>query len=527
MNTEEYFMNLGLSENLIETLKLKGFEKPTPIQKKAIPLILNEDCGVVAQAPTGTGKTLAFGLPLVELLEENRGDVQAIILTPTRELAIQVSDEINAFRGSKRLKISPIYGGQSIELQKRRLANGIDIVVGTPGRIIDHIKRGTLKLDNISFFILDEADEMLNMGFIDDIKEILSVTNDEKRMFLFSATMPYEIKQLAKKYISNYKFISIEKEELLTSQVYFEVSEADKFEALCRIRDVVSDFYGLIFCKTKIDAQNVANRLMDRGYFADTIHGDLSQDKRERILSRFRKRQINMLVATDVAARGIDIEGLTHVINYSLPQDPESYIHRIGRTGRAEKEGVAITFVTPSEYRKLAFIQKMAKANIKKEDIPSIEQTISIKKEQIRDRIISMNLSEKDESYLEFADELLEQDDARQLIAKLLKLKYKDELNEESYKAIKKVKFDKNKKMRLFVALGREDGYTIRKLVDFISKKTSTEPRDIQEVKIFDKFSFISVPYDSAENIMHIFKKSKNGQRSIVSKAKERKRHAV
>ncbi len=527
MNTEEQFRKLGLSENLIETLKNKGFEKPTPIQDKVIGLILNEKEGIVAQAPTGTGKTLAFGLPLLDMLEENAKHVQALILTPTRELAIQVSDEINAFKGKKRLRISPIYGGQSIELQRRRLKSGIDIVVGTPGRIIDHIKRGTLDLSHLSFFVLDEADEMLNMGFIDDIEEILKATNETKRMLLFSATIPYEIKTMAKRYIPNYKFVSIKKEDILTSQIYFEVAEADKFEALCRIRDVVSDFYGLIFCKTKIDAQNVANRLIERGYYADAIHGDLSQDKRERILTRFRKKQINMLVATDVAARGIDIEGLTHVINYSLPQDPESYIHRIGRTGRAQKEGVAVTFVTPSEYRKLTFIQKMAKASMKKEVLPSIEQTISIKRQQIKNSLSSMELSEKDESYMQLAVEILEEQEPAEIIAKLLKLKFKNELNEESYREIKEAKFDKNKKTRLFVALGREDGYTIRKLVDFISKKTSTNPRDIQEVKIFDKFSFITVPFDEAENILHIFKKSKSGYRSIVSKARERKRQVV
>jgi ATP-dependent RNA helicase DeaD len=524
MNTEEQFKELGLSQNLIETLKKKGFEKPTPIQKQAIPVILNEKNGIVAQAPTGTGKTLAFGLPLIDLLEENSNHVQVLILTPTRELAIQVSDEINAFKGNKRIRVSPIYGGQSIELQKRRLASGIDIVVGTPGRVIDHIKRRTLKLDKISYFILDEADEMLNMGFIDDIKEILEATNKEKRMFLFSATIPYEIKQMAKKYIPDHKFMSIQKEEILTSQIYFEVAEADKFEALCRIRDVESDFYGLIFCKTKIDAQNVANKLIERGYFADAIHGDLSQDKRERILTRFRRKQINMLVATDVAARGIDIEGLTHVINYSLPQDPESYIHRIGRTGRAEKEGVAITFVTPSEYRKLSFIQRMAKATMKKEALPSVEQTISIKKEQIKNNLTSMELSQKDENYISFAQEILDDNEPLELVAKLLKLKFKNELNEENYREIREAKVDRNKKQRLFVALGREDGYTIRKLVDFISKKTQTHPNDIREVKIFDKFSFITVPYDEAESILHIFKKSRNGQRSIVTKAKERKR---
>jgi len=369
---------------------------------------------------------------------------------------------------------------------------------------------------------------MLDMGFIEDIEEILKSTNEDKRIMMFSATIPNEIRTLAKKYMPGYKFISIEKEEILTSQVYFEVNESDKFEALCRIRDIVNDFYGLVFCKTKVDAQNIANKLIERGYYADAIHGDLSQDRRERILSRFRKKQLNILVATDVAARGIDIGGLTHVINYSLPQNPEGYIHRIGRTGRAKKEGIAITFVTPAEYRKLAFIQKMAKANMKKEILPSVEQTISIKKEQIKNDIASAKLSIEDSDYMQLAKEIMENTDPEEAIAKLLKMKFKNELSKTSYKEIKEAKKDySNKNVRLFVALGREDGYTIRKLVEFIEKKTGTHSREIRDVRILDKFSFISVPAEDAEMILHIFKKSSNGRRSMVSKAKERKRQAV
>ncbi len=527
MNTQEQFERLGLSENLTKTLKAKGFEEVTPIQKEAIPLILNTKNGIVAQAPTGTGKTLAFGLPLIDLIDERSSNVQVLIITPTRELAIQVSDEINTFKGKKRISVSPIYGGQSIELQKRRLKDGIDIVVGTPGRIIDHIKRGTLDIGNISYFVLDEADEMLDMGFIDDIKEILSATNDDKRMFMFSATIPQEIKMLAKKYIPDYKTVSIKKEELLTSQIYFEIAESDKFEALCRIRDVVNDFYGLIFTKTKVDAQNIANKLTDRGYYADAIHGDLSQDRRERILTRFKNKRINMLVATDVAARGIDIEGLSHVINYSLPQNPEGYIHRIGRTGRAKKEGIAITFVTPSEYRKLAFIQRMAKVTIKKEALPDIEQTIAIKREQIKSDLLYMELMQDDANYIKFAEEIIENEDPKEIIAKLLKLKFGNELSEKNYREIKEAKADRNRRTRLFVALGRDDGYTVKKLVEFISKKTQTQQRDIQDVRIFDQFSFISVPCDDAENILRIFKRNKTSHRSIVARAKERKKQAV
>lgn len=523
MNTIEKFRQLGLSENLVRTLIAKGFEEATPIQKEVIPKVLNWHNDIVAQAPTGTGKTLAFGLPLIDLLQEKLGYVQVIILTPTRELAIQVSDEINAFKGESRISASPIYGGQSITLQIRRLRSGIDIVVGTPGRIIDHIKRRTLKLNKISYFILDEADEMLNMGFIDDIEEILKATNNDKKMLMFSATIPQEIRKLAKKYIPDCTFIVTEKEELLTSQIYFEVAESDKFEALCRIRDVVSDFYGLVFCKTKIDTQRVANRLIERGYYADAINGDLSQEKREMILSRFKKKQLNMLIATDVAARGLDIGGLTHVINYSFPQNPESYVHRIGRTGRAKKEGIAITFVTPSEYRKLLFIQRMVKADIKKGQLPTIEETIKIKRDQIKDNLSSMQLTSKDANFMQLAEDIMHSDEPQKLIAKLLKLKFKNELDEENYREIKKVKRNKNKKTRLFIALGKENGYTIRKLVEFISKKTKIRPHDISEIRILNSFSFITVPFDESEEILQIFKKDSRGKRSIVTKAKEKK----
>ncbi|AEA34384.1 DEAD/DEAH box helicase [Hippea maritima] len=522
MSSEENFKGLGLSEGILKTLQKQGFEKPTPIQEKVIPLILQSSKDLVAEAPTGTGKTLAFGLPLIDLLKEKTGYVQAVILAPTRELAIQVCDEINAFKGKKRLKAFPIYGGQSIELQKRRLKEGVDIVVGTAGRIIDHINRKTLNLSKIDYFILDEADEMLNMGFIDDIKEILTHTNPTKNMFMFSATMPEEIKRLAKQYMKKPEFVRIEKSKMLTSQIYFEVKEQDKFEALCRIRDAVEDFYGLIFCKTKVDAQNVANKLIDRGYYADAIHGDLSQDKRERILKRFRDKKINMLVATDVAARGIDIDGLTHVINYSMPQDAESYIHRIGRTGRAQKKGIAITFVSPSEYRKLRLIQKLAKAEIKKEKLPSIQQAIEYKKLSVKKAIEDVELNKNDGDYLTMAEELLGQNDAELIIAKLLKLKFSSQLSKNNYKEIEEPKLNRNSMVKLFVALGSQNGYTAKKLADFISKKVEIESNTIRDIRIFDRFSFLSVPAEEAEEILYAFKSQKRGFRPIVSKAKPR-----
>jgi len=294
-----------------------------------------------------------------------------LILAPTRELAVQVCEEINSLKGHKRLQIAPIYGGQSYGEQFRRLKRGVDIIVGTPGRIQDHIDKGSLDLSHLSHLILDEADEMLNMGFVEDIEKILESVNEEKRMVLFSATMPKAILNIAHKYMGDYEVLAVKKEQLttnLTEQIYYELSERDKFEALCRIIDIEDDFYGIVFCRTKVKSDEVAERLINRGYTAAALHGDISQNMRERILSQFKDKKINILVATDVAARGIDVTNLTHVINYSLPQDPESYVHRIGRTGRAGQEGTAITFVTHSEYRMMIRIKRMANTDIKKKD---------------------------------------------------------------------------------------------------------------------------------------------------------------
>jgi len=289
------FKDLGLLTTTLEVLEKRGFEMPTSIQQKVIPTILTESCDVVGQAQTGTGKTAAFGLPILEQIKEHAGVVQVLVLTPTRELAIQVAEEIYSLKGNKKLSIVPIYGGQSISLQLRSLKRGVDIVVGTPGRIIDHIKRKTLKLKNISYLVLDEADEMLNMGFLEDVQTIMAETGSDKRTMLFSATMPNEIMQIAKKYMKEYKLFTVSKGQLTvsqTDQIYFEISFSDKFEALCRIIDIEENFYGLIFCRTKIDVDTVANRLSERGYDSDALHGDMSQALRSKILSNLKNKRL-------------------------------------------------------------------------------------------------------------------------------------------------------------------------------------------------------------------------------------------
>ncbi|WGS64418.1 DEAD/DEAH box helicase [Marinitoga aeolica] len=525
----EKFRELGLSEGTLKALKKKGFEEPTPIQEKVIPLLLAQDVDIIGQAQTGTGKTAAFGLPLIEKLKPSK-KVKAIILTPTRELAVQVAEEINSLKGSNKLNVLPIYGGQSIENQISRLKKGVDIVVGTPGRVLDHIRRRTLNLSYVKYFILDEADEMLDMGFIDDVEEILSNAPADRQILLFSATMPSRIISLAKKHMKNYKIISVKPEQLtteLTEQIYFEVSEQDKFEALCRIIDIEPEFYGLVFCRTKVDVDTVSNRLIDRGYNAEALHGDLSQYQRERILKKFKSKRANILVATDVAARGIDINDLTHVINYSLPQNPESYVHRIGRTGRAGKEGTAITFVTPEEYRKLLFIKRISKSNIKKMPIPKVKDVIETKKLRIKNEINSILEHGTYENYMSLAKEMLEDHDPQEVMAAVLKYAFQDELDERNYREIKEVSsVDKKGKTRLFVALGRDDDLTIEKLKNMIKEYTNIQNIYLKDVRILDKFSFMTVPFEEAEIILQAFKKKKRGRKPIISKAKEKKRKA-
>lgn len=518
------FERLGLSESALKVLKRKGFEEPTPIQEKIIPAILSGGKDIVGQAQTGTGKTAAFGLPLVELLPEKSKVVQALILTPTRELAIQVAEEINSLKGNKKLSIIPIYGGQSIELQLRSLQKGVDIVVGTPGRILDHLNRRTLKLDKIVYLVLDEADEMLNMGFIDDVREIMKNTNSEKRTMLFSATMPYEIMQIAKKYMREYEVFRMTPEQLTvsrTDQIYFEVSSANKFEALCRIIDMEEDFYGLVFCRTKIDVDTVAKHLVERGYGADALHGDMSQALREKILSKFKKRQINILVATDVAARGIDVQNLTHVINYALPQDTESYVHRIGRTGRAGKEGNAITFVTPEEYRKMQFIRKGVKTDIRRAELPKVKDVIRRRKHRIKTELENIIRSQPQEAYMTMSRELLENNDPKDILAAVLQYSFADELNEKKYTEIETEVVDGKGKTRLFVTHGRHDGLTGEKLINLIKTKCGIGGEKIKDILILDKFSFVTLPFNEAEKLLSYFKGGEKGSGLFITKAKK------
>ena len=401
-------------------------------------------------------------------------------------------------------------------------------MVGTPGRIRDLIDKKTLKLDQVTHVVLDEADEMLNMGFEEEVRAILKSVPTQRRMLLFSATMPPNILRLAKTFMKDYDLVEMKSEQTtteLTEQIYFEVRESERFEALTRIIDVEPDFYGIVFCRTKIETDQVAHKLNDRAYEAESIHGDISQNQRELVIKKFKAKKATILVATDVAARGIDINDLTHVINYNLPQDPEAYVHRIGRTGRAGKQGTAITFISPAELRELLVIQRLAGATIKKEKVPTVKDVIAMKKGRITEDIVELIDSGEYQEYVDMAHELIDEANTlERVIAALLKYTFKDELKEESYREIRESRggVDSKGTARLFVALGREQDYNPAKLVKFLEDEGGINQKAIKDIKVYDKFSFITVSFMEAETLLAVFSKNKGNRKPLVTKAKER-----
>ncbi|MBN1635257.1 MAG: DEAD/DEAH box helicase [Deltaproteobacteria bacterium] len=517
----EQFSDLGLSPNMLEGLAQKGFEQPTPIQSKIIPFLMNQDRDVVAQAATGTGKTAAFGIPIIEQLDAPCGQVKALVLAPTRELAMQVAGEIDSLKGNRKLKVTAVYGGQAMGPQLKALKRGVDIVVGTPGRLLDHLRRGSLRLEDLSFLVLDEADEMLDMGFIEDIEAILAHTPADRRTMLFSATIPRQVLTIARRYMVDYETIIVErkqKAEDLTDQIYFDVREKDKFEVLCRIIDMEPGFYGLVFCRTRVDTADLASQLVDRGYEADGIHGEINQLQREKIMNNFRKKSITILVATDVAARGIDVSNLSHVINYAMPQDSDAYLHRIGRTGRAGKKGIAITFVTPREKRVLDMIRRTAGRGMHRGHVPDVDQVIAAKRVRVKEEIQKLINENNSGPYADLAAELLDTNDAQSILAACLRYALDDELDTDKYAKIStNAPVDIKKNTRLFVARGRKHGVTPQNLVKFIRAHTGVKPKYVNNIEIFDNFTFINVPMAEATLIQKKFSQKRG--RPLISKA--------
>ena len=541
------FEDLGLDELTLKAVEAKGFEVPSPIQVLAIPRLLEGDANLIAKARTGTGKTAAFGLPLVQKIREDKGFPQALILTPTRELCLQVCKEIQSFSSDNFPRMASVYGGQSMGEQIRNLKKGVEIVVGTPGRVKDHIERGTLKLENISYFILDEADEMLDMGFIEDIEEIFGHANPDSRILLFSATMPPQILKIASQFMGDYEVIEEEKrpeEPLLTEQRYWVVRENEKIEALVRLIDISPDFYGLVFTQTKVDADSVCKQLDEKGYEVAALHGDIPQAQREKILYRFRNKKTRVLVATDVAARGIDIEGLTHVVNYALPFDVPTYVHRIGRTGRAGAKGLAFTFVRPEERRKLEFIKQSAfkstKGKLTEEEIPSVKEVLKIKEKKLFEQMQSQlgflkpeNETENPDSsdtenqvetvsveptkkqgnatFEKMAQILCETRDPMEVLSEVLALSYGKSLDPKRYGEITPLKvFNQGRQIRLYVQMGRKDGYSPKDIANYFSKLLKIPQRMVDRIDLSEKFVLVSLPYQAGMDLVARAKKDKS-----------------
>ncbi len=516
------FEDLGLDEYALKAVAKKGFVTPSPIQVLAIPRLLNGDSNLIARARTGTGKTAAFGLPIIQNIHEKSEHVEALVLEPTRELAMQTCEEMKSFTSTKYPRTTVLYGGASYAAQIRELKAGCEIVVGTPGRIKDHLERKTLDLSHIKYFILDEGDEMLDMGFIDDIREIFEKSNIDARILLFSATMPAPILKIAADFMGEYDIIEEENvvdEALLIDQKYWFVKESEKTEALVRLIDSSPDFYGLVFTMTKMDADRVTRELDMRGYEAAALHGDIMQNQREKVLERFRMKKTRILVATDVAARGIDISGLSHVVNYSLPFDTATYVHRIGRTGRAGTTGIAVTFVRPEERRKLGYFIKNAERATKKklteEKVPTVNEVLTIKEQRVmkelKEKLFENEvLRDTPEKFSTLAQEICKDQDAQAVVAGLLSIMYGEKLSPKHYGKIStKDMGPHGDQLRIFVSLGKKDGYRARELADYFSNLLHIPGRMVDDIDVAQEFSLLSLPSASAKKAIELSRKNK------------------
>ncbi|MDQ0247805.1 ATP-dependent RNA helicase DeaD [Bacillus fengqiuensis] len=422
------FKDLGISEQLEKSISEMGFEEATPIQSQTIPLALEGE-DVIGQAQTGTGKTAAFGIPLTEKIDTKVDRIQGIVIAPTRELAIQVSEELYKIGRVKRTRVLAIYGGQDISRQIRSLKKQPHIIVGTPGRLLDHINRKTMRLQDVNTVVLDEADEMLNMGFIEDIEKILENVPEDHQTLLFSATMPGPIQRIAERFMSEPKIVKVKAKEVTVpniQQYYLETQEKKKFDVLTRLLDIQSPELAIVFGRTKRRVDELSEALTVRGYAAQGIHGDLTQAKRMSVLRQFKEGSIDVLVATDVAARGLDISGVTHVYNFDVPQDPESYVHRIGRTGRAGKTGVAMTFVTPREMGQLKNIENTTKRKMERMKAPSLDEALEGQQRLAMEKLTNILQSQNLSFYRQAAEELLEEHDSLSIVSAAIKLLTKE-----------------------------------------------------------------------------------------------------
>lgn len=522
-------MELGLSEHVLNAIQKLGYKEPSDIQEQIIPMILNHQ-DVIGQAQTGTGKTLAYAASILSLLKKEAKKVTTIVLVPTRELAMQVSDEFDALNSSHYFKILPVYGGSSITTQVNALRKRVDIVVGTPGRVMDLMRRGALKIDALDYFILDEADEMLNMGFSSDIEEIFKKTNKEKQVLLFSATMPKEILKLAQKYMKkDYEHVIIKSKTKTSSflkQYYYLVNDKMRKEVLCRIIDAKNLNSAIIFCQTKKEVDNLYTELTKRNYSVEAMHGDIQQSARIETLDRFKKGMFQYLIATDVAARGIHVDNISCVINYNIPQDIESYIHRVGRTGRAKNDGLAITLITPRQEHFIRDVEKKAKCIVEKQEIPEQTEIFESQYQNILSQVEKIMEDKTYEDYFKYVRDMNKEDSLR-FSAALLKLTFDRMIGSDFNQSLKVETYQRNMKedgtIRVFLTIGKLDKLSKRSLLDYICKTTKLDKENFTGIEVLTKFTFINVNAEVLDEFISKINNQKYKGRTIrVEIAKKR-----
>ena len=532
MNT---FKDLGLNDDLLQAISDLGFEKPSEVQDKAIPILLESETDLVALAQTGTGKTAAFGFPMLQKIDINSRTTQGLILSPTRELCLQITNEMKQYgKYCKGLNVVAIYGGSSITDQAREVKRGAQIIVATPGRMKDMISRRLVDISKIQYSVLDEADEMLNMGFKEDITDILSHTPEDKNTWLFSATMPREVSIIAKKFMNNPQEITVGNKNESTNNVsheYYLVNSRDRYQALKRLSDANPDIFSVIFCRTKRDTQKVAENLIEDGYSAGALHGDLSQNQRDLVMKSFRNQQIQMLVATDVAARGIDVDDITHVINYQLPDEPEIYTHRSGRTGRAGKTGISMVIVSKSEVRKIKSIERIINQKFEKKEIPDGADICEVQLMSLANKIHNTEINHEIDKHLTSINELFADTDKDELIKKFFSVEFTrffNYYNKSKNLNIAEGSFDrdsgreggrdfggKSDSTRYFINVGSKDDFDWMKLKDFLKEQLELGRDDVFKVEVKESFSFFNTENELKEKVLAFFTDFKHEGRFV------------
>jgi ATP-dependent RNA helicase DeaD len=508
------FQQLGLEDNLLQAITDMGFETPSEVQEKTIPILLEGETDLVALAQTGTGKTAAFGFPMLQKINAESKTTQGLILSPTRELCMQITNEMKNYgKYVQGLNVVAIYGGASITDQAKQIKKGAQIIVATPGRMKDMIGRGMINISKIEYCVLDEADEMLNMGFYEDITEILSHSPQEKSTWLFSATMPKEVSTIARNFMHDPVEVTVGAKNTSTDSVsheYYLVNARDRYQSLKRLADTNPDIFSVVFCRTKRDTQKVAEQLIEDGYSAGALHGDLSQNQRDMVMKSFRTRQIQMLVATDVAARGIDVEDITHVINYQLPDEIETYTHRSGRTGRAGKTGISMVIVSKSEVRKIRSIEKKIQQEFIKKDVPSGMEICEIQLFHLANKVKNTDVNHEIDTYLPKLNEVLEEFSKEELIKKVFSVEFtrfynyynkSKDLNIEAGSSLSDKEYSKNS-VRYFVNIGRKDDLEWMDLKDLVRKLTDLGKDDVFHVDTMDTFSFFNTDEQHSEKVL-------------------------